>query len=65
MTTKIILELWDEAIPSWRIAELIKEMLPVENKTCVIRRIFGDKGFIIQKTTLKSGTLKYCIYKEK
>lgn len=63
--TKYILELWDEAIPVWRIAEMVKEMLPVSNKTCIMKRDHGQGyGLVIQKTTLKSGTMKFCIYKE-
>jgi hypothetical protein len=56
---KIILEIWDDNISARLISELIKEMLPIENKTAILRR----NSLVIQKTTLKSGTMKFCIYR--
>jgi hypothetical protein len=56
---KIILEIWDDNISARLISELIKEILPIENKTAILRR----NSLVIQKTTLKSGTMKFCIYR--
>ena len=58
--TKIIVELWDDDLSEHDVSELIGYLLLIDSKTYVVK----IHGLVGQKTTLKSGTMKYCIYKD-
>lgn len=61
MSIKIIVELWEDNMSEYDVSDLIGYLLLADRKIYVVK----IHGLVGQKTTLKSGTLKYCIYKEK